>query len=69
MMCPVCNKKTVVTETRYLDSRRFRRRRCKDCNYVFYTEETECKGFMQKQLDAELMCKRYRRAKCENSKM
>lgn len=65
MMCPVCKEKTTVTETRYLDSRRFRRRKCTACEYVFYTEEAECSGFSQKKLDAELMGERYRRGKRE----
>lgn len=36
MKCPKCKKDTYVTETRC----NHRRRKCKNCGYVFYTVES-----------------------------
>ena len=63
MFCNVCGSKTTVTETRCWGSKRFRRRKCEHCNYIFYTCEEVCNDFEQKRIDAELMGERYRRKK------
>ena len=41
MTCPVCGGKTIVTESRAESDAVYRRRRCVDCRYGFYTEEAE----------------------------
>ena len=41
MECPECGEKTKVVETRPYAGAVYRRRKCLECNFIFYTEETE----------------------------
>lgn len=43
MYCPKCKAKTAVTITMHNDdfNEVYRRRRCKECGYSFYTAEVE----------------------------
>lgn len=41
MVCPNCGGKTKVKESRADSDVIYRRRRCIDCNYIFYTEEVD----------------------------
>lgn len=40
MLCPKCNLKTKVIDSRTSDTT-YRRRRCTNCNYTFVTKEIE----------------------------
>ena len=40
MNCPVCGEKTEVLDTVHLDQETYRRKRCKVCGEIFFTEET-----------------------------
>ena len=43
MTCPVCGARTTVIDTASADVECvYRMRKCKDCEYKFYTIETEC---------------------------
>lgn len=39
--CPKCDNKTLVVESRIVDDVVVRKRKCKTCGDVFYTEEIE----------------------------
>lgn len=41
MNCPVCGEKSTVTDTAIDIDATYRRRKCKSCNYVFFTEEVD----------------------------
>ena len=41
MLCPECNSKTRVTDSRVVEDVVVRKRKCKKCNCVLYTEEIE----------------------------
>ena len=41
MLCPECNNKTRVIDSRVVEDVVVRKRKCKNCNYIFYTEEIE----------------------------
>lgn len=41
MYCPECNNRTTVVESRVVDDVVVRKRKCKTCGGVFYTEEIE----------------------------
>ena len=41
MICPICGSETEVVCSRTTDETVFRRRKCLQCNYAIYTEETE----------------------------
>ena len=41
MFCPKCNAKTKVIDSRICEEEVFRRRKCNECGYIFYTEEFE----------------------------
>ena len=41
MTCPECNGGTLVIDTREFAGAVYRRRKCRNCGYKFYTEETE----------------------------
>lgn len=43
MTCPVCGARTTVIDTASADVESvYRMRKCKDCEYKFYTIEIEC---------------------------
>lgn len=44
MTCPVCGEQTKVTESRDFGDHVIRRRKCVECDYVFFTEENDSKG-------------------------
>ena len=44
MTCPVCGEKTSATTVISLIDHTVRRRQCKVCKHIFYTEEAECKS-------------------------
>ncbi len=40
MMCPKCESyRTKVIDSRAIEENIFRKRKCSDCGYVYYTEE------------------------------
>ncbi|MCM1221747.1 MAG: hypothetical protein NC548_45485 [Lachnospiraceae bacterium] len=39
--CPECGNKTKVLDSRKFAGAVYRKRKCKDCNFTFYTEELE----------------------------
>ena len=41
MTCPVCAGDTIVIDCRTDCEGVYRRRKCKECNYLFFTSETE----------------------------
>lgn len=41
MFCPECNNRTLVIDSRTVDDTVGRKRKCKVCGHVFYTEEIE----------------------------
>lgn len=41
MNCPVCGGKVIAQMTRTDCERVFRRRKCRECGYAFFTVETE----------------------------
>ena len=43
MTCPVCAGKVIVEDSVTDCESVYRRRKCKECNYVFYTTESELK--------------------------
>lgn len=45
MTCPICKQKSRVTNTAAVDGEVLRRRECKACGWVFFTRETEAKGW------------------------
>ena len=40
-MCPECDGKTRVLDSRGVELNTYRKRVCKECGYTFVTEETE----------------------------
>lgn len=42
MVCPTCNNKTVITNTRTTSEGTVRQHKCMSCNCVFYSKETLC---------------------------
>lgn len=41
MLCPECNNKTRVTDSRVVEDVVVRKRKCTNCKNIFYTEEIE----------------------------
>lgn len=41
MLCPECNNKSQTIDSRIVELNVFRKRRCKECGHIFYTEEIE----------------------------
>lgn len=41
MICPECEGKTKVIDSRVVEENVFRKRECKECGKIIYTEETE----------------------------
>ena len=41
MTCPMCGAKTYVTDSRTECDAVYRKRKCAECEYVFFTAETE----------------------------
>lgn len=44
MLCPVCGGSSRVTNSRSDCDGVYRRRRCKECDHLFYTTETDSDG-------------------------
>lgn len=63
MKCPICNGKTTVLESRSSGKTKYRRRHCKECGQVLYTEELLSFGTDQKRLQAEEAKRKYREAR------
>ena len=59
MLCPKCNSKTGVVDTRSDEKGIYRRRRCKDCGNDFFTKEVLDSGFRMKQIESERSSRRY----------
>ena len=53
MLCPKCNFKTKVIDSRTSDTT-YRRRRCKNCNYTFTTKEIECDIFYLRKIWSDI---------------
>lgn len=41
MYCPECNNKTRVIDSRVVEDVVVRKRKCKECGYILFTEEIE----------------------------
>ena len=39
--CEECESKTIVVDSRYCMGTQFRKRKCKKCNKIFWTQEIE----------------------------
>lgn len=41
MNCPKCQNKTIVLSCRTFENVKYRKRKCKECEHIFYTSECE----------------------------
>ena len=53
MTCPVCGAKTRVVDCRQDCETVVRRRKCAECGYIFYTEETESTSNVYRSVERE----------------
>lgn len=51
MLCPKCGEKSCVTDTVGAPTKTYRRRKCKVCEHVFYSEEIAVEPSYQLKLD------------------
>ena len=51
MVCPVCGGKSGVSYTCSDYDEIYRRRKCKECNHIFYTTETDSDGVDLKRIE------------------
>lgn len=51
MTCPVCGGSSKVMSTRSDCDGVYRRRRCRECNHIFYTTETDSDGSDLKRIE------------------
>ena len=63
MTCPKCSGDTRVIDSRADSNRVLRRRKCKECNFRFYTEEVQS---TQSQLDFWVLRNKIN-SKCERN--
>jgi transcriptional regulator NrdR family protein len=71
MTCPECGSKTKITRTIKQCDVNYRRRKCLDCDYIFFTTETETKNSRLEYYDAqnnEMKSRPSYIAKCNKSK-
>lgn len=52
MTCPVCGGSSKVMATRSDCDGVYRRRRCNECNHIFYTTETDSDGIDIKRIES-----------------
>ena len=52
MLCPVCGGASRVMATRSDCDGVYRRRKCKECNHVFFTNETDSDGAELKRIES-----------------
>ena len=53
MTCPICGAKTRVVDCRKDCETVVRRRKCTECGYIFYTEETESTSKVYRSVERE----------------
>lgn len=66
MNCPVCGGKTTVFNCRADCEGVYRRRKCLECDYRFYTTEEESDGKMFNSLERKYLQNRRRKKRCES---
>ncbi len=66
MTCPVCGEKTAVVDTVKDIDTIYRRRKCKNCGYYFFTveEETNDSEYFNTLKQAEIKRSKERKKKC-----
>lgn len=50
MVCEICGGKSGVIDTISQDDAVYRKRKCKECGHIFYTEEVDSDGTIFKEL-------------------
>ena len=63
MNCPVCGENTRVMDCRADCESVYRRRKCKECNYLFYTTESGSDGAYLKEISNEIARQRRKNKK------